>query len=188
MYEPPSAGSGYTVHWTLESDALKMAVVADRTAGWISVGFSSDGSMVGSDAVIGMAGSVKLYELQGKSTSDVVESSKAISATSIAFADGKVTMQFERPVADLSDGSGRRLAAFDPNADTILLTGYASSSTLSIHDTRSAFTREALRCRGRRPHPSYRLPPVPSWHPHACQLGSAPAHRCDHGSHQTPRW
>ena len=97
-------GAGWEVHWaTVEAGAtdVSMAVVGGAATGWYGVGFSPDGAMVGSDAVLAWAGGdVKAYALNGKSPDKVVEeSSIALSGASVEVRDGKTLIKFGRPLA-----------------------------------------------------------------------------------------
>ena len=82
MVEPPGGAQGYVLHWTVyEDDASvrKVNILAETTAtdSYIAVGWSSDGMMGGSDAVIGWAGHAAAYRLEGNALSDVVPDSGA---------------------------------------------------------------------------------------------------------------
>lgn len=104
MFAPANARYGYTVHWAVDDTAqtVSMAVVAERTSGWVAVGFSPDGQMTGSDAVIGWSGggsSVLMYEMSGRRVSGVNEISGQVSDTSISVEDGRTTMTFTRSLA-----------------------------------------------------------------------------------------
>ena len=76
MLTPPEAAGAWSIHWRpLRSgeDSVHLAIVGRQTAGWLGVGFSTDGAMVGSDAVIGwLGGGVRAYALGGKSAGKVV--------------------------------------------------------------------------------------------------------------------
>ena len=144
MYAPPGAGDAYKLHWAVDDtqQAVKMAVSAQRTAGYLAVGFSTDGSMVGSTAVIGWIGSdgsasVQMYSLDGYSSSSVTPVSPSpLSAVSMTAADGTLTMQFTRPLA-----SRRRLAsALDPAASEGFLWAYGGTAGLAMHQKKGAFT------------------------------------------------
>ena len=91
----------WSVHWVLDgSGGARMAAVGARTAGYVGVGFSSDGAMVGSDAVIGWCGEggasvVGAYYLGGKGPSSVTPTSTfSVSDTSAECVDGATTIAF----------------------------------------------------------------------------------------------
>ena len=142
MVEPPGGAQGYVLHWTVyEDDASvrKVNILAETTAtdGYIAVGWSSDGMMEGSDSVIGWAGHVAAYRLEGNALSDVVPDSGAQAVTledaSTAVEDGRLLLRFCRPL-----DAGR--IALDPLVPTVHLWAVGSSSQLSYHGARGAYS------------------------------------------------
>ena len=142
MVEPPGGAQGYVLHWTVyEDDASvrKVNILAETTAtdGYIAVGWSSDGMMEGSDSVIGWAGHVAAYQLEGNALSDVVPDSGAQAVTledaSTAVEDGRLLLRFCRPL-----DAGR--IALDPLVPTVHLWAVGSSSQLSYHGARGAYS------------------------------------------------
>lgn len=130
MFEPRNAPDGYRVHWALvtpapldsrqrnrqlsESSAVAptavaIAVQAARPdGGYMSFGFSPDGKMVGSKAVIGWLGSgssessVELYDLTSRTVSGVVPLPNTLigEPASISSVDGDlVEMRFTLPLS-----------------------------------------------------------------------------------------
>ena len=97
------------LHWRVLGDGnVRMAV--ESTAPFVAVGFSSDGAMVGSDAVIGWSGHVAAYKLNGKSSSDVVQevagsgsgrrlATLDLTATSTSMTNGVLLIEFTRPMS-----------------------------------------------------------------------------------------
>ena len=65
--------------------------------GWISIGFSADGSMAGSQAIIGIpsAGTVLKYDLTTTAT-PMSEDRQTLSGTSLTEADGMVIIEFTK--------------------------------------------------------------------------------------------
>jgi len=131
------------LHWRLLGDGnVRMAV--ETTAPFAAVGFSSDGSMVGSDAVIGWSGHVAAYKLNGKTLSGVVQepggsvsgrrrlSTLALTATSTSVTNGVLLLEFTRP---MSAGGVPVL----PNDNTFLWATGASASLVE-HDARGTYS------------------------------------------------
>uniref|UniRef100_A0A7S4F6H0 Cytochrome b561 domain-containing protein n=1 Tax=Chrysotila carterae TaxID=13221 RepID=A0A7S4F6H0_CHRCT len=103
MLTPAGAPNAWTLHWTLSADetSAAMAVTATVTSGWIGVGFSSDGSMIGSDAVIGtVGGAASGYLLNAKSTAGVVattdETVGLTSPAAMSVTNGVARLDFEK--------------------------------------------------------------------------------------------
>ena len=155
MHSPPNLPEGYTVHWVIQqptaasgrrltaaTPTLRMAVQARRASGgWLSVGWSSDGTMVPGTAVIGMidssggSSSVEMYTLSGKSVTDVTpiaDSLVAGAGTSIEVADGLVTMMFETTRSDAFNLD-------NPSLPTFCIYGMGDTPSLSMHSLRGAF-------------------------------------------------
>ncbi|KAJ8040166.1 Serine-rich 25 kDa antigen protein [Holothuria leucospilota] len=106
----PSGCSGsactYTVEWQYNSDEdeveFTIRATMDHTQ-WTGIGFSQEGSMVNSDAVLAWydeatsTGSVKDYFLGARSTSGVVEDdSQDITDTSVTYENGILQFSFKR--------------------------------------------------------------------------------------------
>jgi len=141
--EPDTCSSvSFKLHYTVPNAAdgtVTMAVQAARTTGWLGVGFSTAGSMVGSEAVIGWIDSggvanVQLYALGGKTAAAVTPvSGVALSDTSLQVVGGVMTMQFKRPLATpavpLSASSKMQ----------VFMCAWGNSAQLSGHAGRAVF-------------------------------------------------
>lgn len=92
--------TGLTLRWTPDTDTVAFQVVYEGQ-GWVGIGFSSDGNMVGADSVIGfpLDTAVLEYDLAGQSQTELIEySDQEISLKSI-YQDASVTMMtFTRPI------------------------------------------------------------------------------------------
>jgi len=117
--------AGYYFYWTHAADAVsgdpivQMALrcSVQTCLGWMGVGFSATGAMVGSHAIIGVPAiddsapaTVKEYLLGGKYTSAVAPlADQRLTAASHHAADGFRTMRFARPkttaVYTINDGA-----------------------------------------------------------------------------------
>lgn len=112
-----------------------MSILAEATVpdGYIALGWSRDGLMDDSDAVIGWAGHAAAYRLEGKGLSNVVPSSGALAVTltdaSSAVEEGRLLLRFTRPLA-----AGR--IALDPQTPVMYLWAVGSASQLSYHGAR----------------------------------------------------
>eukprot|EP00951_Prasinocladus_malaysianus_P023307 scaffold197607_cov39-Prasinocladus_malaysianus.AAC.1 len=65
-----SVNSGYTLHWTPDSDTglVSFAAEAATTSGWVALGFPTNGgAMSGANVVLGTPGDVRMYNLPGYS-------------------------------------------------------------------------------------------------------------------------
>ncbi|CAI5515272.1 unnamed protein product, partial [Closterium sp. Naga37s-1] len=93
------------LHWALaaggKSLSLAMQVGGAAAGGWVAVAWSPDGSMPGSDAVIGglPGGAVKAYAISGYSEADVRPSSR-FSIGSASSANGGSLIKFSRSSGD----------------------------------------------------------------------------------------
>lgn len=134
MVDPPGASEGYRLHWSVA--ALEVQYLAETSAsdGWVAVGWSPDGLMVGSDAVVGWAGDAQAYQLNSKSTSGVeVDASLTITDASCAVDDGALLLRFTRQLS-----TGR--IALDPTKAASHLWAVGGSAQLSHHSARGAFS------------------------------------------------
>ena len=123
----------WSLHWVVAGSLTRMAAVGASTAGYVGVGFSSDGAMVGSDAVIGWcgsggaAGTVGAYSLGGKTPASVTATSTfSVSATSASCVDGATTIKFT-----LDASSAPR--AFNPEAPLKLIWALSDTPSISYH-------------------------------------------------------
>ena len=91
---------GFSLHWAVDGSLTRMAAVGVSMAGYVGVGFSSDGAMVGSEAVIGWcssgaAGTVGAYLLGGKTPTSVTATSTfSVNAPSASCVNGATTIKF----------------------------------------------------------------------------------------------
>jgi len=141
-YSPATAGNGLTVHWKVLASAstLRMLVTVDRAKGWVGVGFSPDGLMIGSDAVIGWldsasgAPSVDLYSLEQYGVSGVRRIPSALSSATLTAQTingvGKYSLAFTRPLC-VQNGTGERCVAADSQVAMVWALG--DQPSLSYH-------------------------------------------------------
>jgi len=61
LYLPADGDQGAAVHWTIDGDTIRLAVVA-RAQGWIGLGFSENGGMDGADLMIYEASSDRIID------------------------------------------------------------------------------------------------------------------------------
>jgi hypothetical protein len=139
-----------TVFWTPpanpndENAVIDMAVKA-KTLGYGAVGFSRDGNMIGSDAVIGWIDNnanedVKAYELTGKSPDLVIESTKlVITDTSAAEENGFTIIKFKRKIKnngnvnfDVTGQNSKLIVAIGTNDNKIKHSDKQGSITLNF--------------------------------------------------------
>ncbi|XXQ33733.1 Cytochrome b561 domain-containing protein [Plasmodiophora brassicae] len=93
------AANGVTLSWTIVNGTVTMSVAA-KSNGYVAIGFSATGDMVGSSAVIGWPGNVKEYMLNDKTVDGIVPvSDPIIHDASATQAAGTLTMTFSRPLA-----------------------------------------------------------------------------------------
>lgn len=99
-----SAGGGkFVLHWRLNSStSVDLAVVA-ATTGWVSLGWSSNGKMAPSDAVVAFSGaspSVAAYQISSYTASSIVQSNSlfALTGTSVSAnaSSGSTVVKFTR--------------------------------------------------------------------------------------------
>jgi len=107
-----------------------MELIYDGDA-WVSVAFSTDGQMIGSEAVIGLPGDNKVekYNLGGKSDNAVLpmsESNQTLSDTSIEVKDGQTIMKFTKIMKEAGE------IEITPG-DNTLLWAHGSSDVLGYH-------------------------------------------------------
>ncbi|CAN0464209.1 unnamed protein product [Ascophyllum nodosum] len=98
--------SGLTLFWSVVKNDTEVSVKAVYEGeGWLGIGFSDSGSMIGSDAVVGLPdeGTVLEYDMVEHDTpSESAE--KEISNNTITQADGVTTLTFVRPLSPSGDG------------------------------------------------------------------------------------
>jgi len=160
---PQGAPDGFTLHWgglpssgrRMQSQSsaaaatpteLRVRVQAEITMGWLGLGFSTNGQMVGSDAVIGWMDassgvpSVGFYALDGQATGAIRKIENVLSASSLTTqtVNNKrvYTMEFTRPWC-ITDGSQQRCLSATSSA---LLWAMGDMSRISFHTRRGSFT------------------------------------------------
>jgi len=108
---------------------ISMELIYDGDS-WVSIGFSTDGSMVGSDAVIGSSSlAVQKYNLDGKDTALVVpmpDGQQTLTDTSVEVKDGQTIMKFTKIMKEAGE------VEISP-ADNTFIWAYGSSPTLGYH-------------------------------------------------------
>ena len=106
--------------------------------GWVGVGFSSDGSMIGSTAIIGLPDSneVKAYDLDGyllTAITDAVDSGAfKLSDASVIQTTTSTTLEFTRSIHERDD----LVATYDSNVRIIYAVG--AMNRLSYHAARGS--------------------------------------------------
>ena len=85
-----------TLHWTLETDRVKAALVTD--GGWAAWGWGSDGMMVGAESVIGEPGELPgKYRLEGYARRDIKPMQQTlVDASTIVEDDGSIVYAFTK--------------------------------------------------------------------------------------------
>ncbi|KAL7541591.1 hypothetical protein ACHAWF_006979 [Thalassiosira exigua] len=119
-----------------EGCTITMEVTYDGEA-WVGIGFSRDGQMVGSEAVLGLPSesSVLKYNMASKSSSGVQpmpQEQQTLADTSIEVKDGKTVMRFTKIMkeeGEIEIGTG----------DNTFLWAYGSGNALGYHAQRKSF-------------------------------------------------
>ncbi|CAN0204815.1 unnamed protein product [Scytosiphon promiscuus] len=132
-----SPTDGFTIRWSIDvGDETISFQVVSAAAAWTGIGFSSDGMMVGSDAVVGLPDDVSVleYEMTGKSVEDVVPFDvQDITDGSVSQdASGETTLTFTRP---LSPGGDKQAISTTPGDTAIFIYSYGTDNTLAYHDS-----------------------------------------------------
>ena len=119
------------------NDGITITVVltCDGSDEWVGIGFSKDGQMQNSEAVLGVPGHQPLkYALNGKYTAAVVQMPEhkqtLMDATLEVDQDGHTVMKFTKIL---------REHMLDDKEEIFLLYAKGMSSTLGYHPTRSSF-------------------------------------------------
>lgn len=125
----------WSVHWVVDGALTRMAAVGASTAGYVGVGFSPTGAMVGSYAIIGWCGDgsvdgdVGAYYMAGKHSSEVQPTTDfALSNTSASCIDGEVTIRYT-----LDSMSRETLATLDREGVTQMLWALGESKAVADH-------------------------------------------------------
>lgn len=117
-----------SLHWTLEPQKthVRMAVIGSNSATgeYLAIGFSREGTMSGSDAVIGWPGAGGMpewYELEAKAIRSPSKSMMDQTGRSVANEDGATVMRFRRKMSGgrvgLTRGANTMLWAIGPVRD-----------------------------------------------------------------------
>jgi hypothetical protein len=111
------------------------------SSGWLAVGTSENGVMVGSEAVIGYpdTGEVKKYSLnsQNENLSGIVEmpaEKQTLVNTEVTQSDGATTMTYTKIMVEDDE------IPINAFGDTIFLVSYAFSSSSTFHIAKGSFT------------------------------------------------
>lgn len=155
--DPPGTDKGTEVHWVVKTKSsetgtdevpmtrrlsddqgaqqtIKYRISSPEPAGFISIGWSSDGSMIGSDAVICLAsgaGSVGMYKLVSKS--DAAENanseySNVLSEAFVVVEDGQIACEFTRPLCV------ENAVPFGLSSSTIQISSKGTQDQISFHN------------------------------------------------------
>lgn len=141
--DPPPTGSvqtlesGLTLEITDNGDQTATFVLTYEGEGWLSLAVSSDGKMIGSQAVIGLPDSGEdpvIYDLNLKETPGVVPAqTQILASSSVTQENGSTVLTFTVPL----ETEGFLVSA---EGNTGYLYAYGSSNTLAYHAARSAFS------------------------------------------------
>lgn len=113
------------------------------SAGWLSLAVSSDGLMVGGDAVVGQLSGVSKYDLNGKSVSSVVVQSSSrqdLTNDAYSYIGGVRSLTFTRPYAA---NGGKAIAASGVN---IFLWAYGTG-TFGYHTGAGSVSLDLTSCK-----------------------------------------
>jgi len=120
-----------------EECTITMQAIYDGVA-WVSIAFSTDGSMIGSEAVIGVPEEVPLkYNLDSKSNSGVTpmpDEQQTLVDAVVNVSNGQTTLEFTKI---MSEPNEIEITTGDNN----FLWAYGSSETLGYHASRAAFVQ-----------------------------------------------
>ena len=117
-------------YWSTYATTLSGKVVHSGAV-WVGVAFSTSGSMVGSDAIIGLPSdsTVMKYNLNGYATSFVVlDSAQTLTGNVIQVSDGGVTtMLFTKLLVEPGE------TPIEPEGEHFMLFAYGSGPDLAFH-------------------------------------------------------
>jgi hypothetical protein len=142
---------GFELHWVdaspppsdgrrrfLLEGSITMAMVGN-TDGYVALGMSSDGAMIGSHAIIGSVGassgtaSASWYALGGKRDSDVKEAPEyTLTLREGSVVDGRTTIKF---IVDKATSP----STFDPSSPTKYIFSLGSDNQIKQHSSRGLF-------------------------------------------------
>ncbi|CAI7753199.1 unnamed protein product [Closterium sp. NIES-54] len=134
-------GKDYILHWTVGIKSIAYAAEV-ATTGWVALGWSKDGKMIGSDAAIGnlppgtitdtangSPAPIGAYYIRAKNAADIVPNPRlGLSLTAVTTRDGRTIVEFERELA-----SGNVPLFLDSAANVIFAYSDANSKELKYH-------------------------------------------------------
>ncbi|CAN0026268.1 unnamed protein product [Ascophyllum nodosum] len=145
-----SASDDFIIYWTVDSDSEEITFKAIYSGNaWVGVGFSADGKMIGSDAVIGLPDdkTVFEYDLADKIVEAVTKSTiQNISAEDIVQEGGETTLVFTRPLSP-TDPSKISLSS-EEGEEAIFIWGAGKDNTLAEHAHKGSVTVTDIYCSG----------------------------------------
>lgn len=118
---------GAELHYSATSSKVSYALSIETT-GFVALGFSIAGGMIGSETVIGQPGlgAVETYTLDQKSVSGIVADTEVtIEDASVSTVDGTTVLSFTR---DLNNG-GEYVINLDPDFDNAMVFAYSPEGT-----------------------------------------------------------
>ena len=140
MYECMQKDGDFALHWTFDKQAATVDIAGVLGgASWcegcyVGVGFSSDGGMAGSDAVLGWEGQVPLWFALTTTASPASDSPFTAPARLVEQKDGTTTVRFARTLV------GGRVPLHGTAANLLLwATGKVVSGKPQYHSAKSSF-------------------------------------------------
>ena len=129
-------------------DTITLLLTVPST-GWLGIGISTDGQMLGSEAIIGLpeSGQVKKYSLTSKSTGGVIqmpEEQQTLINTGIRQTESETTLTFTKILIEEGE-----IPISTDEMGTIFLAAYGPTAFLSKHSRKGAFTLTADVVEGR---------------------------------------
>ncbi|KAL7465683.1 hypothetical protein ACHAXS_006005 [Conticribra weissflogii] len=133
--------SGYMLQYQVNEAEGTVSIEAtfDGEA-YVAIGFSTNGDMIGSEAVIGIVGEngdiPQKYNLGGKSPELVTPmpaEQQTLTDASVGIVDGKTVMKFTKILSEPNE------IPIDPNVESIMLWALGSDFTLGYHSGRGNF-------------------------------------------------
>lgn len=138
---------GSTLSYEFDQDSIIMTLTVP-TSGWLAVGVSNTGTMIGSEAVIGYpdTGEVKKFNLNAKNTAGIVEmpeERQTLTNTEVTVSGGQSTMTFTKLLKEEGE------IPINADEDTIFIASFATSSTSTLHAGRGSFKLSRAAVSGR---------------------------------------
>jgi len=133
--------AGSTLSYQFTNTGGKDSITVTYTApvtGWVAVGASESGLMVGSDAVIGIpaTGEIKKYALNAKSLDGVSvlpDEKQTLANAAITQANGMTTLTYTKILVENGE------IPINRDGDNIFVAAHGSSNTLGFHSAKGAF-------------------------------------------------